>query len=449
MTMTTFFNRLCFACLALAALAVLETAAFGQDRSRDERDRGDRDPSDFLRRSDANNNGLLEPEEIRFGRDFVYRAAEQAGLDRSKPLPIDKLSEAMRASRNDDRRGEERRSDDRRDDDRRRDERRGDERRDSSSSRSSGSSSATIPGFSGTEKDPPKAPGFNVPLEVPGGKLEDRYDRRVIDQVERDTLRRYDRNQDGFLSFEEGRGNEWKPPLEEGDLDKDGRLSRFELYERYAKKMNLPPKGGVVYSTAASSRSSTDSSRSASDYAKVAEYAKGLLNRYDENKSGMLERDEWKEMKSEHHAADTDKDGVITLPELTVKLSNFGSSPSTGSASSSSSTPSPIGSGPSERRGYGYRDGGRYGERGERSEKGDPKTTKKSYRTPTATERLPKGLPDWFARNDANADGQVMMAEYMTSLTEQLAADFAKYDLNSDGVITPEECLEVEKNKKK
>ncbi len=88
--------------------------------------------------------------------------------------------------------------------------------------------------------------------------------------------------------------------------------------------------------------------------------------------------------------------------------------------------------------------GGDRGDRGDRSTATSSTDTRSSYRVPTATERLPKGLPDWFARNDTDADGQVMMAEYMTEFTEARAVEFAGYDLNGDGIITPEECLEVD-----
>jgi len=68
----------------------------------------------------------------------------------------------------------------------------------------------------------------------------------------------------------------------------------------------------------------------------------------------------------------------------------------------------------------------------------------------SATERLPsKGLPEWFARNDTDADGQVVMAEYMTSRTESLAAEFAKLDTNGDGVISASEAIAAEAAKKK
>ena len=308
--------------------------------------------------------------------------------------------------------------------------------------------STTVQGFGIAEKPLPQAPGFNVPLEVPGGNLEDRYDKRVIDRAEKETLPRYDRDKDGFLSFEEAKDGKWDPPVVDSDLDKDGRLSRFELYERYAKMMNLPPKTSVVYGTAASGSGAKlgETAVGASDHAKVAEYAKGLLNQYDKNKSGVLEKDEWKEMKAEHHAADTNKDSIITVDELTVKLAAFAnssSSSSTASASPSANTAGPPASGGSDqqRRKWWAKDGA-----GGKNEKGDGK---KSYRVPTATERLPKGLPDWFARNDTDADGQVMMAEYMTDFTESKAAEFAKYDLNGDGVITPREGVEVEDKAKK
>ena len=54
---------------------------------------------------------------------------------------------------------------------------------------------------------------------------------------------------------------------------------------------------------------------------------------------------------------------------------------------------------------------------------------RKSYRVKTVTERLPKGLPEWFARSDADADGQVAMAEFATSWSDAVLKDFAQFDL--------------------
>ena len=72
---------------------------------------------------------------------------------------------------------------------------------------------------------------------------------------------------------------------------------------------------------------------------------------------------------------------------------------------------------------------------------------RKFYRALTPAERLPPGLPDWFARKDANGDGQVSMAEFSDTWNDQTAAEFSKYDLNNDGFIVPTECLEAMKAK--
>ena len=72
----------------------------------------------------------------------------------------------------------------------------------------------------------------------------------------------------------------------------------------------------------------------------------------------------------------------------------------------------------------------------------------KSYRMKTVKEKTDgtKGLPDWFARSDADGDGQVMLSEYSSSLTPEAIAEFQKFDLNDDFIITANECLAAVKN---
>jgi len=72
---------------------------------------------------------------------------------------------------------------------------------------------------------------------------------------------------------------------------------------------------------------------------------------------------------------------------------------------------------------------------------------KKLNRFPTGRERLPKGLPDWFLEKDKNGDGQITMAQFTDDWTPEKLAEFARYDLNHDGIITSGECLKVEKGK--
>jgi hypothetical protein len=115
------------------------------------------------------------------------------------------------------------------------------------------------------------------------------------------------------------------------------------------------------------------------------------------------------------------KDSIITQDELQNRLQNYAGGSSSGGSSS----------GDGERRGYGPRGG---------SDNKTAAAPKRSFRITPPTERLPKGLPDWFLRGDADGDGQVSMSEYTSTWTEQLAAEFLKYDANGDGIITPAEC---------
>jgi hypothetical protein len=153
----------------------------------------------------------------------------------------------------------------------------------------------------------------------------------------------------------------------------------------------------------------------------IRQQAKSLLAQYDENRNGKLEREEWSKMHRRHWAADLNHDGEITLDELTAHLSNL----------NNVRPPNVV--------------------RGERpgaaspSSAGPATSFRKSYQIRSATERLPEGLPEWFARKDADGDGQVAMAEYASSWDDAKAREFRRLDRDNDGIITPEECLKAEK----
>ena len=74
--------------------------------------------------------------------------------------------------------------------------------------------------------------------------------------------------------------------------------------------------------------------------------------------------------------------------------------------------------------------------------KAEPPAQKLS-RFHTGIESRPQGLPQWFIDKDRNGDGQITMAQYATNWTPALVAEFNKYDLNHDGIITAEEVLKV------
>lgn len=64
----------------------------------------------------------------------------------------------------------------------------------------------------------------------------------------------------------------------------------------------------------------------------------------------------------------------------------------------------------------------------------------------TISRSLPEGLPGWFAEKDKDGDQQVSMAEYSSTWNADLVAEFQSFDLNGDGLITPQECLTAVRN---
>jgi len=200
----------------------------------------------------------------------------------------------------------------------------------------------------------------------------------------------------------------WSTPAEESDLNKDGILSMEELCIRIAKRFGREgsSRGGVL----PGSLSSSAPGAPAGDAGRVRGYAESLMRQYDESKNNMLEREEWEKMRAEHKSSDANKDGVITVDELTAHLTKYSAGGSGGSS---------------------------FAARGSSGDK--TQLAKRSYRVSSPVERLPKGMPDWFLRNDLDADGQISMAEYATSWNDQIAAEFLKLDANGDGIITPSE----------
>lgn len=384
----------------------------GDDRRGDDRGR-DFDPGDVLRTADANKDGLIDPSEVssRSGY-YIRRAAERAGLDLSKPVAVNQLLPALEAMRA--------------------------ERGSGSSSSSSGATTSQPAGASavagfGEPDATPKAVGFNVPLTVnSAAPIAQRFDQRVIDYVN-EMIRERDVNKNGVLERSEWTGR-WSTPPEDSDTNKDGILDMQELCVRISNRFNVG-RPGTTPTTPTSSSSSSSSSTPAASPApesnnadQYRRYAEGFIRQYDINKDGKLDQGEISKMRPEHQSADVNKDGIITQEELQNHLQKYSKESSRGS---------------SPERGREEDRDRRYGSR--RSESASDKAAadgpRKSYRISSPTERLPKGLPDWFLRSDTDGDGQVSMAEFTTSWTEQLAAEFARHDLNGDGIITPDECL--------
>ncbi len=157
---------------------------------------------------------------------------------------------------------------------------------------------------------------------------------------------------------------------------------------------------------------------------RVRGFAESMLRRYDRNRSGVLEEEEWEGSRLAQ-GADANDDGKITRDEITLRLVEFSGRRSRDSDRGSDRRSSDA------------------SESDDSDGSGDG-NGRRSYRFRTSTELLPEGLPDWFARYDVDGDGQVAMAEYSQYWSESEARKFDGLDLNRDGLITPRECLDAE-----
>jgi hypothetical protein len=170
--------------------------------------------------------------------------------------------------------------------------------------------------------------------------------------------------------------------------------------------------------------------------------ARWFFDRFDRNHSGALEREEWQNLPINAADIDSNHDGIVSLAEVAARFPRKQSAPGTPGAGSQFSGPPGMGYGFGGGFGGGPSfQGGAGGE--ERSDDHTPteQARRGSYRFLSPGERLPKGLPSWFAERDTNHDGQVSMAEFSGYWTPASVEDYLKYDGNRDGLITPEECL--------
>jgi len=457
---------------------------------------------------DRNGNGMLDPDETEGrARGFIERIAQNVpGVDFNRPISIDKLAQSMDRMRQEGGWGR------------------------GGWGGGPGGPEGASPGAPGASSAPePLVPGFGVDLQlapVPGFgteialppvkvKIED-VDRKTAD----DRIKRYDRNADGLLTKDEIEGGRWSDDPYQYDRNKDGKLTIEEMAMRYATRRAAEATQartqngqgasgpGNRSTTAASAQkfyvpsSASSSTGSGSQGARpgtngnTGESANRIvdfvLQRYDRNGSGALEKDEWSGMRSDPSGGDKNGDGKIDRGELAAYLESRSFGRGGGSSDGGGGFggggfggfPSPGGFGGGEsgfggRSGFGgeisgVRDRGERGDRGggggeprsfgggpggppagnppagDPNANGNPFAGMSSYRPPTAAERLEqsgtaKDLPEWFLGLDRDHDTQVAMNEYSKSWSDDVIAEFFKFDANRDGMITVTECLEAVK----
>jgi len=168
-------------------------------------------------------------------------------------------------------------------------------------------------------------------------------------------------------------------------------------------------------SSASSGGSSSASSSPAQVDDKTRSFAQAKMKQYDKNSNNQLEKEEWSQM-NDGEKYDLNKDGIVTLDEIIQYVSRPAGSDEAVDPSKTAAKPS---------------------------------TSKTTYtsgrpgRFRSVAERYPD-LPARFFQMDRNGDGQIEMSEFSTTWSEETVRQFQKYDLNGDGIITPEEWLKVE-----
>lgn len=192
----------------------------------------------------------------------------------------------------------------------------------------------------------------------------------------------------------------------------------------------------------------------------VWRYAQHWAARYDADKDGRLAAAEWQSRGELPVEADADRDTVLSIDELAQYIAKYGAhrkirlmpasfgggvplpsllrpgeateleAAEAGGAETTEPVAEPAADEPAD-------DEPTAGP--ERPEaKQDQLRDRKYFVLPS---RLPAGLPAWFRQGDRDGDGQLTLAEYAEVGPGSADKEFARYDRNRDGLITPRELL--------
>jgi len=345
-------------------------------------------PIDFLRRADDNGNGMLDPNELE-GRTggFIRRMAENnPRIDLSRPIPLDRLASEFERAR------EER-------------------MRSGGGGPSFGGGGPPFggggPPFGGG--GPPFGGGFS-PF---GG---------------------------GFSPFGGGPpgGGDWRG--RDSGRGSSGGNESSPYGSRTTKVEPLVPGFGVpTVSTPPPGFGAEGQLFTINITDEDRREAERSFRYYDRNQDGKIDAEEMGRSRygSDLPMYDRNRDGVITMNEMEYRYARRRME-NTQDNRSRSGPPGGDRREDDRRRDRG-RDGG--GEEEQASGADDKSAERKSYRRKPPLERLPEGIPDWFARDDADGDGQIAMNEFSASWTDGVLSEYNQFDLNRDGLITPTECM--------
>lgn len=411
-------------------------------RNRDEGERRQWDPTEFLKRIDRNGDGVLDVDEMS-GRSS--RFIERLGFDVSSPVRVDSVlqkiagdrkeaedNERMKAYENDPNyRG----------------------------FTAEGIDQSMAPGFDVEGEDKAMAPGFDAPQtanSVSAGNAEqfDKNTQRTIAAI----MERYDSNGDGVLTDltddERRRIERWIGAMEEADSNRDDKLTNSEIGEaikrqnlrRSSEESNRGDRGG---DRGGDRRSRGEESRPAGSTPtpapaaappraldqRVLSYVDGVFQKYDGNRNGILDTPELENVKVKF--ADLDGDGAISRDEAISHVAG---------AQKPGESASPAMASGKEKRRPGNNRNPSPEEDEEDSMRRDVVPAGRTQVFPSVREGSPDAQGDRepsgrFDRLDKNQDGQLQMHEFADgkTWTEELSEKFHGQDTNRNGLIEPEE----------
>jgi EF hand len=429
----------------LFATSVAAQEERGGGRDRDEGERRQWDPSEFLKRIDRNSDGVLDVDEMS-GRSS--RFIERLGFDVSAPVRVDSVlqkiagdrkeaedNERMKAYENDPNyRG----------------------------FTAEGIDQSMAPGFDAEGEDKAMAPGFDAApgaSSVSAGNTEkfDENTQRTITAI----MERYDSNGDGVLTEltddERRRIERWIGAMDAADSNRDDKLTTAEIGEaikrqnlqRSNEESNRGNRGGDRRSRGEESRSANNAPVPAPGQPtpaapprafdqRVLSYVDGVFQKYDANRNGILDTPELENVKVKF--GDVDGDGAISRDEA---ISHVVGAQKPGESAS-----------PAVASGRGKRNpGNNRNPPAEEAEKDEEDSMRRDIVPAGRTQVFPperEGGPGsqdetrpstGFAKLDKNQDGQLQMHEFADgqTWTEELSENFHGQDTNRNGLIEPEE----------
>jgi len=199
--------------------------------------------------------------------------------------------------------------------------------------------------------------------------------------------------------------------------------------------------------------------------AKVARYAAVIVQRYDSNGDGMLQREEWEKMPGTPQAIDLDGDGQITKDELVWYLTHYGKT-RTIHRTVMLDLSEPYKFDPANLQRFhpvvprAITPPVTDPEAQESESEGAEAVMKANeelidddlYQKMLEERKVPaarpyyvlpeslRGVPRWFILLDKNGDGQISLAEFAPTLAPRDVLLFKRLDKNNNGFIEPDEA---------